>query len=92
MSNIIKQDGFLNFIQTKLTEIVRMDNSKNGNPNFRLKFEYKDGEDTRVMFVYTENDYSVNNSICSNMLKKLFNVAVFDEGAKYKLSTLHQLS
>ena len=104
LNRIIKEDNFTTFIQAKLIDIERMDNSKNGNPNFKLKFEYFDGEDARVMFVYTEDDYNVNNSICSNILGKLFNVTVFDEGAeykylsdwsespKYKLSTLYSLS
>ena len=104
LNRIIKEDNFTTFIQAKLIDIERMDSSKNGNPNFKLKFEYADGEDTRVVFIYTEDDYSVNYAICNNMVGRLFNVTVFDEGAeykylsdwsaspKYKLSTLYQLS
>ena len=38
LNRIIKEDNFTTFIQAKLIDIERMDSSKNGNPNFKLKF------------------------------------------------------
>ncbi len=100
MTHIFQEDNFSTFTQAKLMEIQRMEVSKNGNPNFCLKFEHQEGENTRVFYVYTEDDYSVNNSICSNMLRKLFNVGVFvphfheyhAKNPNYRLSTLYSLS
>ena len=100
MTHIFQEDNFSTFTQAKLMEIHRMEVSKNGNPNFRLKFEHQEGENTRVFYVYTEDDYSVNNSICSNMLRKLFNVGVFvphfheyhAKNPNYRLSELYSLS
>ena len=100
LNRIIKEDLFSTFTQLKLIDIERMDSSKNGNPKFKLKFEYADGEDTRVMFIYTENDCSINYAICNNMIGRLFNVGVFvphfheyhAKNPNYRLSTLHQLN
>ncbi len=100
MTHILREDNFSTFTQAKLIEIDRMDNSKSGNPNFKLKFEHQEGENTRVIYIYTEDDYSINNSICSNMLRKLFNVGVFvphfheyyAQNPNYRLSELFRLS
>ena len=102
MSNIYKgiQIDDLLTIRAKLVDFERMNISKNGNPNFKLKFHYLEDPDqfdpffdnARVMYVYTQDDYSVNNTFCNYSVNKVFDITVDNSTPKYKLSTAYQLN
>jgi len=66
-----------------LTNIERLDNSNNGNPNFKLTFESK-----KLRFeneIFTQDDHNINNSISSDMINKPFEVTFKANKEKTKL-------